>query len=148
MNFSTRLLLLVISPLFLTQSLPAESAPNIVLILADDMGYGDIGAYHSESKIPTPHLDQLAAEGIRFTDAHAGGSSCKPSRYSLLSGTFACRAANLNDRKGPMLPEGRATLASILRDNGYHTAMVGKWHLGFGTRPPRGRRLLAQVLLR
>lgn len=109
----------------------ASSQPNIVVILADDLGYGDLKAYNPESKIPTPHLDQLAAEGMIFTDAHSGGSTCKPSRYALLSGQFAARAANLNDKKGPLLPEGQPTVASALRDNGYHTAMVGKWHLGF-----------------
>ena len=127
-------LLIALTALF-TNFAPAAdqtpSKPNIVLILADDMGYGDIRAYNPDSKIPTPHLDQLAAEGMKFTDAHSGGSTCKPSRYALLTGEFAVRAANMNDKKGPLLPEGRATVASILRDKGYLTAMVGKWHLGF-----------------
>ncbi len=109
----------------------SAAQPNIVIILSDDMGYGDLKAYNSKSKIPTPHLDRLAAEGMTFTDAHSGGSTCKPSRYALHSGEFAVRIKNPNDKKGPLLPEGQATVASMLRDNGYQTAMVGKWHLGF-----------------
>ncbi|MEM1296758.1 MAG: sulfatase-like hydrolase/transferase, partial [Verrucomicrobiota bacterium] len=128
MNPSTKLAFLLIWSL---SGLTGFTQPNIVLILADDLGYGDIQVYNPESKIPTPHLDKLAAQGMRFTDAHSGGSTCKPSRYSLFSGEFAVRAANMNDKKGPLLPEGQATIASILRDNGYQTAMVGKWHLGF-----------------
>ena len=88
--------------------------------------------FNPDSKIPTPHLDQLAAEGMRFTDAHAGGSVCVPSRYALLTGRFAARA-DLQVRSGPVIEEGRMTIASLLRDHGYRTAMVGKWHQGFET---------------
>ena len=108
----------------------AGESPNIVVILADDMGYGDVGAYNPESKIATPHLDRLASAGMRFTDAHSGGSTCVPSRYALLTGRFAVRA-NLRSRAGPTIEEDRVTIASLLRDNGYVTAMVGKWHEGF-----------------
>jgi arylsulfatase A-like enzyme len=115
-----------------------ETSPNIVLILADDMGYGDIRAYNAESKIPTPHLDRLAAEGMRFTDMHAGASWCMPSRYALMTGRFAWRDGHA---KGlPKKPSGyridkdAPTLASVLRDRGYHTAVIGKWHLGMGER--------------
>jgi len=104
--------------------------PNIVLILADDMGYGDIGAYNPNSKIATPHLDALAAAGMRFTDAHSGGSTCVPSRYALLTGRFAVRA-NLRAKSSPTIESDRLTIASLLRENGYATAMVGKWHEGF-----------------
>ncbi len=123
-------------------SLTAADSPSIVLILSDDLGYGDIHAYNPDSKIPTPNLDQLAAEGMRFTDAHSGGSTCKPSRYALHSGEFAVRMENMSDKKGPLLPEGQATVASVLRDNGYRTAMVGKWHLGFDQNGEENNELL------
>ncbi len=106
----------------------AQEKPNIVFILADDMGYGDLSAYNSESRICTPNLDRLANAGMVFTDAHAGGSTCVPSRYALLTGRFAARMQRGN---GPLIAEGQATIASLLRDNGYRTAMVGKWHQGF-----------------
>lgn len=104
--------------------------PNIVFILADDMGYGDLKAFNPESKISTPNIDKLAKAGMIFSDAHSGGSTCIPSRYSLLTGRFAARKDRFND-KSPVIADGRATVASMLRGNGYRTAMVGKWHLGF-----------------
>ncbi len=104
--------------------------PNIIFILADDMGYGDLQAFNPDSRIRTPHLTQLAESGMRFTDAHSGGSTCKPSRYALLTGRFAARKERFND-KSPIISEGRLTIASLLHAQGYHTAMVGKWHLGF-----------------
>ena len=119
---------------FLSTDLLAETSeakPNIVFILADDMGYGDLKAFNANSKITTPHLNKLAADEMCFTDAHSGGSTCKPSRYSLITGRFAARRNGFNDRKGPIIDAGRQTIASMLRRNGYRTAMVGKWHLGF-----------------
>ena len=112
----------------------AKSHPNIVFILADDLGYGDVGCYNPQSRIPTPNLDQLAKEGMLFTDAHSPSTVCTPTRYSVLTGRMAFR---LNYKGvftgvgGPCLitPE-RLTLPGMLRKKGYETAMFGKWHVG------------------
>ncbi len=110
------------------------SPPNIVLILADDLGYGDCGANNPDSKIRTPHIDQLAQEGLRFTDAHSASGTCTPSRYGLLTGINPARTGVSNTllKKGkPVIADNETTIAAVLKDHGYHTAMVGKWHLGF-----------------
>ena len=120
------------------QDLVSHSRPNIVFILADDLGYGDVGAYNPDGRIATPNLDQMAADGLRFTDAHSGGSTCVPSRYGLLTARFAARAT-LQVREGPAIKEDQATIASLLQANGYQTAIVGKWHQGFEMLPPKGR---------
>ena len=109
--------------------------PNILLILADDLGYGDVGCYNDQSKVPTPHLDRLAREGLRFTDAHSPATVCTPTRYSLLTGQMAFRVKNggavFTGVGGPsLIAPGRLTLPGILRDRGYATACVGKWHVG------------------
>ena len=109
--------------------------PNIILILADDLGYGDPRCYNPASKIPTPAIDQLAAEGILFTDAHAPAAACTPTRYGILTGRYAWRGRLKNWVIYPydytLIEQNRPTLASILQENGYQTAMIGKWHLGW-----------------
>ncbi len=109
--------------------------PNIICILADDLGYGDVGCYNPQSKIPTPNLDRLAGEGIRFTDAHAPDSLCTPSRYGLLTGRYCFRshlkAGVLPPWGAPLIDPDRLTLPALLRQHGYATAAFGKWHLGW-----------------
>ncbi|MEO6789034.1 MAG: arylsulfatase [Chthoniobacteraceae bacterium] len=110
--------------------------PNIVFILADDLGYGDLGCYNRDSKIPTPNLDRLAAEGMRFTDAHAPTSVCTPTRYAILTGRYSWRSRLQRGVLGPwdkpLIAPDRLTVASLLRQHGYATAAIGKWHLGMG----------------
>jgi arylsulfatase A-like enzyme len=109
----------------------AVEHPNIVVILVDDMGYGDPGCFNPNSKIPTPHIDSLARDGMRFTDAHAPGPLCHMSRYGLLTGRYPFRT-NVNLwRKQPLIEPGQMTIASLAKAQGYRTAMVGKWHVGF-----------------
>lgn len=111
-----------------------SNSPNIVYILADDLGIGDLTAYNPDSKIPAPNLDRFAREGIRFTDAHTNSSVCTPTRYGTLTGRYAFRtrlkSGVLWGYSKPLIDEGTETVASFLRQQGYHTACVGKWHLG------------------
>lgn len=113
----------------LTQA--AGNAPNIVFILVDDMGYGDAGCYNPNSKIPTPHIDRLAAEGMRFTDAHASGPLCHISRYGLMTGAYPFRGKPGTWRQRATIEDDQLTVGKMLQAKNYRTAMVGKWHLGF-----------------
>ncbi|MBB6048821.1 sulfatase family protein [Armatimonas rosea] len=121
--------------------------PNIVVILADDLGYGDLSCYNPASKIPTPHLDALAREGVRATDSHAPASVCSPTRYAMLTGRYAWRGLLKNGVVAPwgkpILERERLNLATLLRSHGYATGCFGKWHLGLGWEtkdgaPPKG----------
>ncbi len=111
------------------------AAPNVVILLADDLGYGDIGVYNPRSKIPTPNLDRLAGQGVRLTDAHTPDGVCTPTRYGLLTGRYAWRTrlkrGVLNGSSAPLIANDRLTLAGMLREKGYETGVVGKWHLGY-----------------
>jgi arylsulfatase A len=111
------------------------SRPNIVYIMADDMGFGDPGCYGA-TKIPTPNMDRLAREGMRFTDAHSASAVCTPSRYAALTGRYCWRtrlqSGVMWGYSPPLIDDDRPTVATMLRDTGYATAAVGKWHLGLG----------------
>lgn len=124
--------------LFLSCNSPQEPAksspPNIIYILADDMGYGDIPLYNPQSKIATPNLSKFASQGLRFTDAHAPAAVCTPTRYGILTGRYAFRSERTKRvirGFGPsLIPETQTTVAELLKRNGYRTGCVGKWHLG------------------
>lgn len=113
-----------------------NSPPNIIFILADDMGYGDLSCLNKESKIRTPNMDRIARDGIHFTDAHSGSAVCTPTRYGILTGRYSWRT-ELKEGvlwgHSPMLIEkDRMTVASLLQNHNYRTACIGKWHLGLG----------------
>jgi arylsulfatase A-like enzyme len=111
-----------------------EMRPNIVLIFTDDVGYGDIGANGAKT-ISTPNIDKLARSGVRFTQAYATSATCTPSRYSLLTGTYAWRKKGTGIAPGNaslLIPIHRSTMPSMLQRAGYTTGVVGKWHLGLG----------------
>ncbi|MCP4313348.1 MAG: arylsulfatase [Bacteroidetes bacterium] len=133
--------------IFAREIIADDEMPNVVLILTDDLGYGDVSCLNPDSKIKTHHLDELAREGLLFTDAHAPSTICSPTRYALLTGRYAWRgvlkAGVLKPWDDPAIEPERLTLARMLKEKGYHTACIGKWHLGFhwpwqdGVKPPR-----------
>jgi arylsulfatase A-like enzyme len=132
--------LIVLSLLFVIsiQGVARAELPNVVVILADDLGWGDLGCYGAKHTV-TRHLDRLAHEGMRFTDAHSPSAVCTPTRYGLLTGRYAWRTklkrGTLVGDSPALLEEGRVTLASLLTGQGYTTAVIGKWHLGLGNDP-------------
>ena len=132
------LLIVILSPLFITSQSKKNDknqSPNIIYILADDLGYGDVKCFNSEGKIPTPHLDDMASNGIKFTDAHTSSAVCTPTRYGILTGRYNWRSTLkkhvLGGYSKSLIKQERTTIAEMLKTQGYNTAYVGKWHLGW-----------------
>jgi arylsulfatase A len=123
-----------------------QNAPNIVYILADDLGYGDVSVYNPTGQISTPNIDKLAAQGMRFTDAHSPSSVCTPTRYSLLTGRYPWRSrlpvGVLRGYSRTLIEADRTTVASFLKSSGYQTGVVGKWHLGLDWELQKGNEAL------
>lgn len=118
-----------------TRSATTSRYPNIVVILADDMGVGDVQALYPPGKLPSPYLDRFASEGMMFTDAHSGSAVCTPTRYGILTGRYAWRTCLqewvIDVYEPPLIARDRLTLPRLLQQQGYHTACIGKWHLGW-----------------
>ncbi len=112
-----------------------KQAPNIIYILADDLGYGDVKCFNAEGKIPTPNLDKMAQDGVMFTDAHTSSSVCTPTRYGILTGRYNWRSSLksgvLSGYSKSLIQPNRSTIATMLKQQGYATAYIGKWHLGW-----------------
>ena len=137
---------LLVALTFTNCSKVAPKQSNIVIIYADDMGYGDLNCHNPNSKIPTPYLDKLASEGMRFTDAHSSSGICSPIRYALLTGTYHWRRQHgiVSSFGKPFFKDSDITLPQVLKTKGYTTACIGKWHLGwdwdFINKKPSGSR--------
>jgi arylsulfatase A len=116
---------------------PAPPLPNIVYVLADDLGWGDLGCYNPQSAVPTPNADRFATQGMRFTDMHSPSAVCTPTRYGILTGRYCWRSKLKNGvlwgYSPNLIEDGRLTAPAILKSRGYYTAGIGKWHLGLGT---------------
>ena len=125
----------LIACLFFIFGLHATEKPHIIYVLMDDMGQGDVSCFNPSSKIHTPQIDSLAKNGMMFTDAHTNSSVCTPTRYGILTGRYAWRThlkkSVIGGTSPSLIKPGRMTLASLLKDQGYHTGMIGKWHLGW-----------------
>jgi arylsulfatase A-like enzyme len=115
-----------------------DGRPNIIVIMADDLGYGDVSCYGTTA-LKTPNIDQLAAEGLRFTSGYCSASTCTPTRFSFITGTYAFRqkGTGVAPPNGPaLIKPGTTTIASLMKQAGYATAVIGKWHLGLGDPKP------------
>jgi len=130
----TRALAVLAAVMFSLASQAQPTRPNIVYVLADDMGYGDVSCLNAKSKVKTPNLDRLASQGMTFTEAHSASAVCTPTRYGILTGRYPWRSHLKNGVLGGFSPHliepGRLTVAGFLKQNGYQTAAIGKWHLG------------------
>ena len=126
-----------------------QRQPNIIYILADDLGYGDVSAYNPSEKITTPNIDRLAESGIRFTDAHSPSSVCTPTRYSILTGQYPWRSrlpkSVLSGYGRALIEQNQQTVASMLKEQGYSTAVIGKWHLGLDWVVKEGREAALEI---
>lgn len=139
MKTKTHLFILVATALVISCGSKKESSPkqlpNIIYILADDLGYGDVSCLNAEAKTATPNIDKLSTEGMTFTDAHSGSSVCTPTRYGILTGRYCWRTSLksgvLWPYDGPLIEPERLTVGELLKQNGYTTACIGKWHLGW-----------------
>lgn len=144
--FNIALVLAFILPLV------AAEKPNIIFIMTDDQGYGDASSYNPESKIYTPGIDRIAKEGIRFTDAHSCSAVCTPTRYGLLTGRYNWRSRLQSgvmvtgDEKGCLIDSSLLTVPEFLKQHGYQTALVGKWHLGYSYQFPEGESGLKKIV--
>jgi len=141
-SFTTGLAAAVLAPAACSRSRD-RAHPNIIFLMADDMGYGDVGCQSVDEKIPTPNMDRLASRGIRFTDAHSGSAVCTPTRYGVLTGRYAWRtrlkSGVLWGYSRPLIDPDRMTVASLLKQHGYFTGAIGKWHLGLGWQTKPGQ---------
>jgi arylsulfatase A len=158
MRSSLAVIALSVAGLAVSSAVEARAArPNVVYVLLDDMGYGEPTCYRPDSRLVTPNLDRLAARGMRFTDAHSASAVCTPTRYGILTGRYPWRIGQfgvLQTFDPPIIPESRLTVASFLKQHGYQTACIGKWHLGMtwaggpraGAAVPIGTRIVSGPL--
>lgn len=146
-------LLLAHDPPLLSAANEEEPAPNVIFILFDDLGYGQPGSFRADTEFKTPNIDRLAKEGMRFTDAHSAASVCTPTRYGVITGRYPSRVGQygvLTTFSAPIIPVARLTVADLMKENGYDTACIGKWHLGmnWGGKPGKDDSIPVGTLLK